>query len=117
MVTGARPKPDPGGGVGNPAAGAGPRIPAELRRRLRARGSGIGECMLNASSPDERDAHPPQLHKIVDGADQLELALRPRQAAQREAAEAPSLDLPNDWLDGDLPLSVDRTAILRTQSP
>ena len=54
MVAGARPKPEPGGSVRNPATGARPQVSAELRRRLRARGSGIGEFMLNASSPDER---------------------------------------------------------------
>jgi hypothetical protein len=56
MVTGVRPKPDPGGSVGNPATGAGRRVPAEWHRQLRARGSGVSEFMLNASSPDERDA-------------------------------------------------------------
>jgi len=41
MVTGARPKPDTGSAVGKPAGAAGRRVPAELRRRLRVRGSGI----------------------------------------------------------------------------
>src|SRR6266849_2459299 len=117
MVTGARPKPDPGGSVGNPATGSEPRVAAELHRRLRARGSGIGEFMADAGSPDGCDAHPPQFHKIVDGADQLKLTLHPGQAAQRKSAKASPLDLPDDRLDGDLALGVDRMTSFRTQAP
>jgi len=68
MVTGAGPKPDTDG-VGNLATGAEPRVPAELlHRRLRHR---VRHRRVYAQRvlPDECDAHPPQLHKIVDGAD------------------------------------------------
>ncbi len=59
-----------GGGVGDPATGAGPPVPVELRR-LRARGSGIGECMLNACSPDERDTHPLSISATPGGSPPL----------------------------------------------
>jgi hypothetical protein len=55
MVTGTRPKPDPGGDVRHPATGVRPRGRAARHRRLGARGSGIGE-FANTSLPDERDA-------------------------------------------------------------
>ncbi len=60
MVTGTRPKPGPGGAVGNLTTGARARPQAALRRRLRARRSGIG-AFLNACVPDARCAHSQRL--------------------------------------------------------
>src|SRR3970040_194405 len=87
------------------------------RVRIVPPGSGIGELRSAPPAAHRVRPGPPELHEIVDRADQLELALHAGRAAPREATEAPALDLADDRFDGDLPPCVDHAAALRAQSP
>src|SRR5712691_11746676 len=114
-VTAARPRADIGS-RGALAELATWTAASEAPCRLDAYGSGIDRFTASAPLPHDRRAQAPQLDEIVDGADQLKLALRSDQAAQRKAPEATALDLADRGLDRDLPLGVDRATTFRAQS-
>src|SRR3990172_648922 len=99
-----------------PPRARGPRVEPG-RVQIVPSGSGIGERRAAPPAAHRVRPGPPELHEIVDRADQLELALHAGRAAQREATEAPAFDLADDRFDVDLPLGVDRPAALRPPSP
>src|SRR5438128_4498025 len=92
MVTGGQPDVPTGDREAfTPAAVRPALVPAVRQPWSRIGGFAAGVCVHH-----ERDARPPQLHQVVHGTDQLEFSLRPCPTTQREAAEAASLDLPED---------------------
>src|SRR5712692_11509858 len=115
-VTAARPSSDSGANGEVPVSAAW-SADSDERWRLGADRSGIGGFTVSGCFPDDRAAHAPQLDQIVDGADQVELALCFDQATQRKPAEAAPLDLADDRFDRRLPLGVDRATSFSTQSP
>src|SRR6266568_1173864 len=115
-VTAARPRSDSGAN-GEVSVSAGWSADLDELLRLSTDRSGTGGFTVSGCFPDDRSAHAPQLDQIVDGADQVELALRSDQAAQRKTAEAAPLDLADDRFDRRLPLGVDRAPTFSAQSP
>src|SRR5213594_741145 len=103
MVTGGQPNVHTGNCDGFAPAG----VPLALVPAVRQSWSRIGTFAITLRAHQARDARPPQLDQVVNGADQLQFALRSCQAPQREAAKAAALDLSDDRFDRDLPLRVD----------
>src|SRR5712692_7797210 len=88
-VTAARPSADSGAN-GEVSVSASWRGDADELWRLGADRSGIGGFTVSGCFPGDRPAHAPQLHQIMDGADQMELALTSRNRAETPVAPLPS---------------------------